>query len=102
MPRHGFPAATASLLPCNDRASAVAEVAEDVVVAGGGMVGEDGRHQVGARHPVRCEEEATALAQARAAAVARGAAVGPVERHQAAQEREARRADWGGPAVEDA
>jgi hypothetical protein len=99
MPRHGFFAATASLLPCKDHASAIAEVAEDVVVAGGGMVGEDGRHQVRARDPSRREEEATALAQARAAAVPRGTAGGLVVGDRAAVQREARRALWGGPAV---
>src|SRR5262245_5962999 len=78
------------------------EIPEHVVVAGRGVVGEDGRHEVRARDPSRREEEATALAQARAAAVPRGAAVGPVERDQAAQECEARRALWGGPAVKDA
>src|SRR5262249_57935777 len=88
--------------PGGGQPSAVAEVAEDVVVAGGGMVGEDGRHQVGARDPSRREEEAAALAQARAAAVPRGAAVGLVERDQAAPEREARRAFRGGSAVADA
>src|SRR5688500_4799270 len=101
MPRHGFPAAATSLLPCNDHASAITEVAEHVVVAGGGAVGEDGRHQVGACEPSRREVEAAALAQAAAAAVPRGATVGPVERDEAMEEREARRALGGGPAVED-
>src|SRR5262245_52912645 len=75
---------------------------EQVVVATGSVVGKDERPQVGRRHSTQRKVEATALAQARAAFVPRGAAVGPVERDQAAQEREARRALWGGPAVEDA
>ena len=102
LPRHGFPAAATSLLPCNDHASAITEVAKHVVVARGGVVGEDDRPRVGARHPARREVEAAALAQAGAAAVPRSAAVGPVERDETAVEREARRALWGGPAVEDA
>src|SRR5262245_56614351 len=65
------------------------------------MVREDGGQQIGARDSSRRDVEAAALAQAAAAAVPRGAAVGPVERDKAAQEREARRALWGGPAVED-
>src|SRR5688572_12209096 len=102
MPRQGFPAAATSLRSCNDHASAITEVAEHIVVAGGGAVGEDDRQRVGARDPSRREVEAAALAQAGAAAVARRTAVGPVERDEAALQREARRAKWGGPAVEDA
>src|SRR5262245_41899832 len=75
---------------------------EQVVVATGSVVGKDERPQVGRRHSTQRKVEATALAQARAAFVPRGAAVGPIERDQAAPEREARRADRGKPAVEDA
>src|SRR5262245_34880751 len=46
------------------------ERAENVVVAGGGVVGEDGRQQIGARRPARREVEAATHAQSRAAAAA--------------------------------
>src|SRR5262249_59349393 len=82
--------------------NALDQNSKHVVVACGGVVGEDRGPGVGGRIPARREVEAAALAQAGAAAVPRGAAVGPVERHKAAQEREARRALWGGPVVEDA
>src|SRR5262245_51643415 len=100
MSRHGFPAATAFLFPSDDRASAITESAEHVVVAGGGVVGEDGGHQVGTRDPAGREVEPAALAQAGASARARRAAVGPVERDETALEREAGRADQVGTAVE--
>ena len=80
----------------------VTEVAEHVVVAGGGFVGEDCRHQVCAREPSRREVDAAALAQARAAAVPRGPADGTIEGDETAVELEVRRALGGGPAVEDA
>src|SRR5581483_7396937 len=67
----------------------VAKFTEHIVVAGGGVIGEDDRQRVGAREPARREVEAAALAQAGAAAVPRGAAVGPVEDDGTTQECEA-------------
>jgi hypothetical protein len=64
-----------------------------VVVAGGGVIGEDGRQQVGARIPARREVEATALAQSGATSLSRGTANSLVEYDETAVEREARRAD---------
>ena len=98
----GFPGPATPLLPCNGHASAITEVAEHVVVAGGSVIGKDERPRVGARHPTQREVETASLAEASAAAIARSTAVGPVERDKTASDREARRAIGGGPAVEDA
>src|SRR5262245_61716682 len=78
------------------------QAAEHVVVAGGGVIREDGCHQVRAGDSSRREEDAATLAKACGAAVSRSATGGPVERHKTALEREVRRALWGGSAVEDA
>src|SRR5262249_48539317 len=68
--------------------------------AGGGVVGEDGRQQVGERDPARREVEPAALACA--AADARRPTVGPVECDETVVEHEVRRAEWVWSAVEDA
>src|SRR5262245_19072508 len=82
--------------------SANLEGTENVVVAGCGVVGEDGRQKIGARDSSGGQVEAAAQALAGAPARPSSSAVGPVERDETALEREAWRADWGGTAVEDA
>src|SRR5262245_31349821 len=59
---------------------------EHVVVARGGVVGEDGRQQVGARYPARLEVQPAALALPAAASEARCAANGDVVLHRGARE----------------
>src|SRR5687768_6485208 len=73
---------------------------EHVVVARGGVVGEDHR-QVGGRDPPRRNVDTAAHTLAGAAAAARSA-LGPVERDETTVEREVRRAERVGRAVEDA
>src|SRR5438067_7902618 len=72
-----------------------------VIVACGGVVGEDQCPRVGGRESARRDVEPAALPQAGATPGPRGAAVGPVKHDETALEREARRADWGGTTVED-
>src|SRR5262245_45612556 len=73
-----------------------------VVVACGGVVDEDQCPRVGGRESARREVEAAALALATNAPDARGPTVGPVERDETALECEARDAELGRPAIEDA
>lgn len=73
---------------------------EEVVVTGGGVVlGDDGGHIEGERPQI---EDAAAHSGAVAAAHTHGAAVGLVEQDLAVDEREVRRAEGRGAAVEDA
>src|SRR5439155_26978170 len=75
---------------------------EHVIVACGGVVGEDQCPRVGGRDAARRKVEASADSQAGAAAAYCHAAVGPVERDDTVVEREARCAGLVGTTVEDA
>src|SRR5262245_37872379 len=63
---------------------------EHVVVARGGVLGEDGRQQVGARHPARLEVQAATLTLAVAASEAGGTADSEVVIDRGAREGEGR------------
>src|SRR5262249_44796667 len=93
------PAPPAASLPplCSARCLTIlAEAPKDVVVAGGGVVGEDGRQQVGERDSGRRELEPAALA------LAGRPAVGRVGGDEIGGGGEAGGAEWVGSAVEDA
>src|SRR5437763_981260 len=72
---------------------------EHVVVARGGMVGEDGRQQVGARYPAQLEVQPAALALPATAPEARSAADGEVVIDRGAREGEERQGVLEDPAA---